>query len=167
MLPTGILVLSKIFFMIQSILPSDFYSHDRHHFTQYSYNTLSDESFYPKKKKDRINILSLTRHFFFLWLQVKESPSGLGPLTIKSHHQGSISSQNWKIKWTKSSPRWNTSIKMRRSRVFCCPNIWWLYDCNFHLCLAEFWQRAGLLSLLLLSQQDDFVMAGDVGQLLQ
>lgn len=50
MLPTGILVVSETFVTIQSILPSGFYSQDRHYFAQYSYRTLSDESFYLKKK---------------------------------------------------------------------------------------------------------------------
>lgn len=46
MLPTGILVVSETLVMIQSTLPSGFYSQDRHYFTQYSFNTLADESYY-------------------------------------------------------------------------------------------------------------------------
>lgn len=58
----GILAVSETFVMIQSVLPSGFYSQHRQYFAQYFYNTLSDAAFYLKKGQN--SYFDLNTSFF-------------------------------------------------------------------------------------------------------
>lgn len=88
-----------------------------------------------------------------------------GPLITVSHHQGFHFKPKLKRSSEQTYPPSETLQYQWLEAAYSAAQT--SDDCNFHLCLVEFWQQAGLFSLFLFSQQEDFVMAGNVGQLSQ